>query len=457
MTSTSELTARLADLCDRFGVPGAALAVATAEEQAVAWTGTANLRTGLPVQRDTLFAAGSVTKVFTATLLMTLLDDGLVDLDAPVVGYLPELAEAKDPRLIEITVGMLLDHTSGLPGSVTYDVPRGPQVVSRFVDLLLGTELNSPPGRFWSYSNGGLVLAGRVAEVLTGMAFEDALDQRVLRPLGLNATSRLDDMLLQSTAVGHVPGQSGETVVTPRLQLGTNSPSGSGLWCDIAALLAFGQLHLERGVAADGKQVLSADAVALMQQPRLEVPWTAVGYEHMGIGWLRRQTAAGPLLGHTGASAGQHSCLYILPEQGAVLAALTNSTNGAAVYTTLMTELLAELFDVIPVAPPAVADDQLEVPLEPLVGTYVADEGQVVVTLEDERLVATHECTPSFVDTMRLIMGPTFPPPPMTLTPYDGDGRFVSDIGMPAHFIQSERGGHPEFAYFGRLYRRSSS
>jgi len=61
--SHSDLQARLVELCEQFQVPGAAVAVAAGDESVVAWTGTANLRTGLPVERDTLFAAGSVTKV----------------------------------------------------------------------------------------------------------------------------------------------------------------------------------------------------------------------------------------------------------------------------------------------------------------------------------------------------------------------------------------------------------
>lgn len=450
MISQSTLQSRLTELAAELKVPGAAFAVACGEETAVAWTGTANLRTGLPVQRDSLFAAGSVTKVFTAALVMTLVDDDLVDLDGPVRKYVPELTI---PGADDITVRMLLNHTSGLPGYATFRLPRGPEVVQRFVELLSTFELNSPPGRYWSYSNGGLLVAGRVAEVVTALPFDDALEQRVLRPLGLNATSALDELLLRPAAVGHVVDADGAVAVTPRLQLGTNAPSGSALYSDIDGLIAFGRMHLRQGRAADGRQVLSPEAVAAMQAPGAPLPF-GMGYEEMGLGWLRRSTAAGPLLAHTGASAGQHSSLTVLPERQAVIAALTNSTMGAALYTTLQTELLREEFGVAPTAPP-VAPRDITVDLAPLTGTYTSDEGQVVVAEVGGRLQVAHVVGDDFADVMRLIMGPVgFPPPPFAASPVDTDGHFIGDNGMAVEFVTEPGHVRPAFAYVGRLYRR---
>ena len=449
MIDQSQLQQRLTELAAELKVPGAAVAVAKGDAAAVAWMGTANLRTGLPVHRDTLFAAGSVTKVFTATLVMTLVDDGLVDLDAPVRSYVPELtSEGADA----ITVRMLLDHTSGLPGNVTFDLPRGPEVVQRFVELLSTYPLNSPPGKYWSYSNGGLVVAGRVAEAVTERTFNDALAERVLQPLGLNATSELDELLLRSSAVGHIVDGAGEVSVTPRLQLGTNAPSGSALYSDIDGLVAFGRMHLQEGRAADGKQVLSPQSTAAMQQARVALPF-GIGFDRMGLGWLCRDTAAGPLLSHTGASAGQHSSLTVLPEQQAVIAALTNSTSGAALYSMLIAEVLRDVFGVTPAAPPAPAGD-VNVDLTPLCGTYVADEGQVLLDDVGGRLQVTHEIDPAFGDVMRLITGPGgFPPPPFLATPI-ADDVFLGENGPPVQFVGQDAAGVPTHAYVGRIYRR---
>lgn len=452
-TQTDDLTARLAELCGEFRVPGAAFAVAEGDETTVAWTGTANIATGMPVAEDTLFNAGSVTKVFTASLLMTLVDEGRVDLDALVTDYLPEFAEATDPRAAGIRVRMLLDHTSGLPGSVTFDIPRGPDVNARFVEHLLGVELNSPPGAYWSYSNGGLVVAGRVVEVVTGMTYPEALAERVLRPLGLNATSDPEQMLLQSTAVGHLVGEDGSVIRTPRFQLGTNAPSGSALACDIHALVAFARMHLNEGLTEDGTRVLSAASAARMREGRVDTPW-GLGYPKMGLGWLRTETPAGPLLMHTGGSAGQHSCLFVLPERRGVLAALTNGINGTAVYGTLTARLLHELFGVPPAAPLTVPEEPVAVDHGPLTGVWIADEGQVTVDVTDGRLGLSYEVGEEFGETMRLLHT-RFPPPPATLTPFAADGRFLTDTGTPVQFVTPEGADRPEYLYVGRIYRRA--
>lgn len=453
MITQTELTERLADLCEQFHVPGAAFAVAKGGESTVAWTGSANLVTGMPVTRDTLFNAGSVTKVFTASLLMTLVDEGRADLDALVGDYLPEFAHAKDPRFTDIRVRMLLDHTSGLPGNVTFDIPRGPEVNAQFVEYLLGTRLNSPPGAYWSYSNGGLVVAGRIVEVLTGLTYDDALAERILHPLGLNATSDLEEMVLRSTAVGHLMGEDGSLTRTPRFQLGTNAPSGSALACDINALLAFARMHMNEGHADDGTRVLSAASVARMRDGRVDVPW-GLGYPKMGIGWLRTETPAGPMVMHTGASAGQHSCLFVLPEQGGVLAALTNSTSGAALYGTLIEQLLESLFDVPPAAPPTAPAASIAVDHAPLLGVWIADAGQVTIELVDGQLRLSYQVDDSFGETMRMIH-PWFPPEPTTLIPFAPDGRFLTAEGSPVQFVTPEGAARPEYLYVGRIYRRA--
>jgi CubicO group peptidase (beta-lactamase class C family) len=445
----SDLQGRLTELCEQYGVPGAAFAVARGDETAVAWTGTANLRTGLPVVRDTLFAAGSVTKVFTVTLVMALVDEGLVDLDAPVMSYVPELASYRDERAEDITVRMLLNHTSGLPGNVTFDIPRGPDCVARFVEAVGGYALNAPPGKYWSYTNGGLVVAGRVAEVVTGLPFNDALADRLLRPLSLNATSEPHEMVLRSTAVGHVPGEDGALTVVPRFQLGTNAPSGSALACDIDALVAFARMHLR-----EGQGVLSPASVKAMQDKTVELPW-GIGYESCGLGWMRRETAAGPLLAHTGASAGQHSSLIVLPDQQGVVAALTNSIGGPAVYGTLSAQLLEEQFGVEPAVPQVPGGTPPQVDLAPLAGVYEADDGRVVLGIEGDRLTVTHEAGGEFTEVMRLIVGAgSFPPAPASVAPVRPD-LFVGDGAAPVQFVEPDEAGRPRYVYVGRIYRRA--
>src|SRR5262245_34705273 len=111
-----ELLNRLQDCLARHRVPGASVAVLHDGEVITAAAGITNVTTGVALTEDTVMHIGSITKVFTATLAMQLVDEGKIDLDEPVVRYLPDL-KLKDPEALEqITVKMLLNHTSGIDG-----------------------------------------------------------------------------------------------------------------------------------------------------------------------------------------------------------------------------------------------------------------------------------------------------------------------------------------------------
>jgi hypothetical protein len=139
MMTSDELQTRLAELAAGNLVPGAAAAILYGEETVSAVTGTANMNTGAPVVPDTLFASGSICKVFTSSLIMTLVDDGAVELDAPVQRYSPDFTLADPVKSAGVTVRMLLSHT--LPHST------GPPWVAR-VWMTAGAKLG-----FWSKLN----------------------------------------------------------------------------------------------------------------------------------------------------------------------------------------------------------------------------------------------------------------------------------------------------------------
>jgi CubicO group peptidase (beta-lactamase class C family) len=137
-----ELKARLDRTAADFRLPGAAIALVRGAEVLTAVTGVTNIRTGTPVVRETLFAAGSVTKVFTASLIMTYVDAGLVDLDAPVRKYLPDFTLNDQARSRLVTVRMLLNHTGGLPGNSMFDLPKSPHMVADIVARLATMSFN---------------------------------------------------------------------------------------------------------------------------------------------------------------------------------------------------------------------------------------------------------------------------------------------------------------------------
>ncbi|MGW4483186.1 serine hydrolase domain-containing protein [Amycolatopsis sp. NPDC004368] len=161
-----------------------------------AWSGvsgTADLATGAPVPADAHFRIGSITKTFTAVVVLQLAAEHRVDLDAPVQRYLPGLLPAKYPR---ITVAQLLDHTSGLPG---VDLPEDPQwiVDHRYTSFtpqqVLATafrhDLVFDPGKSQQYTNTNYLVAGLLIEKLTHHSYGSEVRDRILRPLGLRDTS----------------------------------------------------------------------------------------------------------------------------------------------------------------------------------------------------------------------------------------------------------------------------
>ena len=110
-----------------------------------------------------------------------------------------------------------------------------------------------------------MAVLGRVAEVLSGSTYDEALATRILRPLELHATADTNEMILDSVAAGHlVDMATGAAQVVPRFQLDlSNSPAGATLFCDIGAMVTFARMHLNGGLAPDGTRLLAAGGVDL--------------------------------------------------------------------------------------------------------------------------------------------------------------------------------------------------
>ena len=136
----------------RHDVPGAAVAVQKDDDDPVeAATGVINLNTGVATTTDSVFQIGSVTKVWTAALVMQLVDEGLVDLDAPVRRYLPRFAVADPVVTVTVTVRQLLSHTGGFAGDLFEDTGRGDDALDRLlVFMRTGAHQVHPPGELFS-------------------------------------------------------------------------------------------------------------------------------------------------------------------------------------------------------------------------------------------------------------------------------------------------------------------
>ncbi|GAB2676342.1 hypothetical protein GCM10027088_64590 [Nocardia goodfellowii] len=196
---------RLDTLRAARNVPGAALAVLVDGHIHELASGLLHRGTGVEVTTDSVFLCGSIAKVYTATLIMQLVDEGKLDLDAPVIDVLPEFAVPDAAATEIITTRQLLSHTAGLTNDFNYDSGRGDDCLAEFVKAAREVPQDCPTGTTFSYGGIGYVVMGRMIEVLTGLTWDQAVVERLARPLGLERTVTLPEQALKfRTAMSHL-------------------------------------------------------------------------------------------------------------------------------------------------------------------------------------------------------------------------------------------------------------
>jgi CubicO group peptidase (beta-lactamase class C family) len=246
---------RLTELMRRHRVPGATLGLLHDETITETGAGVLSTATGVEVTPESLFQIGSITKVWTATLVMQLVDEGALDLDAPVADVLPGFRVA-DPVVTEqVTTRHLLTHTSGIDGDVFTDTGRGDECIERYVAGMEDVVQNHPLGATFSYCNAGYVVAGRIVEQLTGLTWDRALRERVIEPLGLEGTVTLpEEALLHRTAIGHVHEPGEEPVPATTWTLARSMGPAGLITARVGDVLAFARMHVSGGLARTARK-----------------------------------------------------------------------------------------------------------------------------------------------------------------------------------------------------------
>lgn len=317
----------------RWTVPGVVVGILHDGVRETRAYGVTSLETGYPVRPDTLFPIGSIGKIYTAALVMTLVDDGMLDLDAPVVTYLPDLRLADEHARETITLRQLLTHQSGLYGDYYDDFGMGDDALARCVASFPTLRQLSAPGELWAYCSSGFMLAGRVAEVVTGQPFETAMRQRIFAPLGLDRSFFFaHEAIVYPTAVGHAlktPGGD-EHEVSRRYLLPRNVAPAGGIISDADDLLSFAAFFMGDG-GWNGRRVLSPASLEAMQTPQVRAPsYLAAGFaEWGGLGWAVRFIDGVKVIEHGGSLSGFEVKLKFVPAHRFAIAILTNSGRGS--------------------------------------------------------------------------------------------------------------------------------
>ncbi|WP_433064966.1 serine hydrolase domain-containing protein [Dactylosporangium sp. CS-033363] len=377
---------RLAALIERHKVAGAGLAVLhRGEVVADAAAGFAHIGAGIEATTETVFQIGSITKAWTGTVAMQLVEEGRLDLDAPIRAVLPELRLSTAELTEGLTLRHLLSHTSGIDGDFFAETGRGDDNLEKFAALLEGVAANHPLGATQSYCNAGFSLLGRVLEVATGTQWDQLMRERLFRPLGLARTGTLpEEALLHRAAIGH-----GGDPLTPMPIWGLMRSAGpAGLITSTAReVLKFAELHLNRGVTADGTRILGDAAADQMLQPQVEMPDPWVLGKQWGLAWFLDEWAGTRVYGHDGGTIGQSAFLRVLPEHDLAIALLTNGGGAQTLANELIAEIVQELAGVT--MRPPVTPSAEPLPFDPAayVGRYERAGNHLEVVERDGGLV----------------------------------------------------------------------
>jgi CubicO group peptidase (beta-lactamase class C family) len=428
----SQFRDQVAAYCESTNVPGYVAGVYHDGAQTVVAHGLANVVTGAPMSEDTGFLFGSITKVLTATLVLQQMERGILDLAERVVTYLPDFHLTTPGAAEKICVRHLLTHTNGIDADLFFTDAQGPGALGVFLDGLgrhCGTLFE--PDEFISYSNGGMIVAGRLLEVVTGTSYHDLLKRELYATVGMeDSSTSAEEAILRSTAVGHFPGAAANGVRrTDMFKLPDSwAPAGSTPIGTISDLLAFGRMHLGHGVSPSGRRVLSGELVARMQAVSHDMGTANV--PPMGLGWPLVPFGPTTVLSMSGASPGGVAVLAVVPEYDLAFAAFGNDPRALALHDQLLLWLLRQHLAVE--VPDFVADSRPGVDLSAYVGTYRSNQLRVDVRMVDDQLEETMTYEPLDEVQERIFTrfaGGSFPIPSRRFIAVGSD--LFAPVGMP--------------------------
>nr|WP_243844939.1 serine hydrolase domain-containing protein [Microbacterium sp. Be9] len=436
-------------------IPAASVAILAGGEIFTTAAGILNRNTGVEADEDSVFQIGSITKTWTATLIMQLVDEGLLDLDAPVRDTVPAFAIGDDAAASAITPRQLLSHVSGFEGDLFNDTGVGDDAVEKYLATIADAPQLFAPGERFSYNNAAFVVLGRIVEVLRGTSYDQALRTHLAAPLGLThvATTAAEAIMFRA-ALGHIPAESGdEPVPAPVWSLvRSNAPAGSMLAMTARDLVTYARMHLDGGVSADGTRVLSEQSVRAMQERQVDLPELGLMGDAWGLGWEIFDWDGGPVIGHDGGTIGQNAFLRMVPGAGVAVAVLTNGGRTVDAYHAITSKVLAALAGVTVPTLPSVPESPVPIDLERVLGTYSSSVSDSTVRVDDQGRIWLER-------TMKGIFAELGPAPePVELVGWAGDTLLPREpqngMHMPHAFVGDDGSGRALYLHTGRADRR---
>ena len=336
-SSFDELDAKINAGMKAYAIPGVAVAVWAGGQEYVKGYGVTNVDHPLPVDGDTVFRIGSTTKTFTGTTMMRLVEQGKVDLDSPVRRYIPDFAVADASVSATVTVRQLLNHTSGWNGDDVQDFGRGDDALARYVSSMTRLPQLTPPGSVFAYNNSGLVVAGRIIELVAGTTYESAVQNLLLDPLQLAHTHYFSDQIVGLNVAASHNVVDGKPVVDTGFWAFPRSCNPTGALMSTARdQLRYARFHLGDGTAPNGIRLLNQQSLVAMRSNPGAGGTLQVELTGMGVTWMLRPSAENvTIVQHGGTWNGQRSGFFMVPDRNFAMTVLTNSEGGSQLTTDL--------------------------------------------------------------------------------------------------------------------------
>lgn len=432
-------------------VPGVSVGVWHRGRENSAGFGVTSLENPLPVTTDTLFQVGSISKTFTGTVLMRLVEQGRVDLDVPVRRYIKDFKLRDKQVAKKITLRHLLTHTGGWVGDYFNDFGNGDDALDKMVRSLARLEQVTPLGEFWSYNNTGFNIAARIIEVATRKPYEQAVQEMLFDPLGLKMTFFFpsDILITHRFVVGH--SRDGKIVKVARpWAIGRAGNGVGGVVSTVRDLLKYARFHMGDGKSERGKRILQRRTLKAMRVPQVD----SGGRGQMCITWFMRQANGLQIFSHGGATHGQQAGLYFIPQKDFALAVLTNSDDGGIITDDALKWALKIYFDAAIPKPKPIKKTASE--LQEYKGRYELPLSAFDLRVKQGYLVL-HELPRGGFPTPDTPAGPVGPPVRFAL--YEKDRLIGLDEPFKGGLEEFFRGPNGKLRYLrlsGRLHKKIS-
>ncbi len=455
MTTSSEVDKEeLGEFVDKVikekGVPGAAVGVLHKGETITIGSGVTSVENPLPVTDETLFQIGSITKTFTGTVIMRLVEMGKLDLGATVRTYVPDFKVQDEAAASQATIRHLLTHTAGWEGDVFDDTGAGDDALDKYVANMVALEQLAPPGEVFSYCTSGFCLAGLVIEKVTGKSYQAVLKELVLEPLGMQSSYlEPSDLMTYQFVVGHNVAEGGAKVARPWSLPRALWPAG-GIICNVKDLLSYARFHLGDGSVNDETKLLSAESMTQMQSPQV----TTRGDEVGGLSWGIGKAGGTRLIWHKGGTTGQISLLQLIPQHDFAVAVLTNADRGDSVTNEVSRWALKNYLGLkAPGSPKPIESTEEE--LAQYAGRYVRPYVEIELGMLGGRLIGQLTFKKGGFPTKDVPPPPT--PPPVVVCRCEKDRLIALDTvagDTTADIVRKADGSIGWLRFYGRIHAR---